>query len=84
MPAKILGGACEALSPASDRRVERDRVLETSIRSEFHELRGPSLTAAQAARLFGIPRDTCVELLSMLVDQGFLHHNRERYTLRAG
>ena len=85
MPSRNVGGACESLGPVPARRVERDRVLEMRIRSEFHELRGLSLTVAQATRLFGIPREECVELLSELVDQGFLLlKSGDRYVLRAG
>jgi DNA-binding IclR family transcriptional regulator len=59
--------------------------LEGRIRSEFQEMRGLSLTVQQAARLFGIPRETCVELLSGLTRVGFLEQKAgKRYGLRDG
>lgn len=83
MPAEIVGGAGAALRRPIDHGVEPDRVVEMRIRSEFHELRGLALTVTQAARLFGIPRERCVDLLSDLVHQGFLRlKSGDLYALR--
>lgn len=57
--------------------------LERRIRSEFREMRGVAITVEQAARLFGIPRQTCARVLSRLTEQGFLRLTRRgHYVLR--
>ena len=47
--------------------------LEALIRAEYLEMPGLRLTLAQAARLWNIDRDTCVEALASLVGTGFLY-----------
>jgi hypothetical protein len=42
------------------------------IRGEFREMPGLTLTLAQAVRLWSLDRSTCSDLLSQLVDTGFL------------
>jgi hypothetical protein len=46
--------------------------VEARVRCEFVEMRGFSPTIQQAARLFQINADECVQLLSRLVQEGFL------------
>ncbi|HET7216584.1 MAG TPA: hypothetical protein VFJ02_00990 [Vicinamibacterales bacterium] len=60
------GGELKQVSRAIDPRVV-DRV-----RGEFREMPGFSPTLAQAARMFAIPTDDCVRVLSLLVREGFL------------
>lgn len=42
------------------------------IRCEFFEMRGFSPTVDQAARLFQVNREECVQILRNLVEEGFL------------
>jgi hypothetical protein len=45
---------------------------------------GLCLTVDQAARLFGIPHDTCAEVLKDLADRGQLECRGAIYGLRGG
>jgi hypothetical protein len=42
------------------------------ILGEFHEMPGLALTVSQATRLFGIPRDLSMRILSRFVEEGLL------------
>ena len=53
------------------------------IRSEFLEMPGLRLTAAQAARLWALDRPTSERVLDGLTVAGFLFKNREGAYLRA-
>jgi hypothetical protein len=46
--------------------------VEARVRCEFVEMRGFSPTVQQAARLFQINPDECGQLLTRLVQEGFL------------
>ena len=46
--------------------------VEARVRCEFVEMRGFSPTVQQAARLFQLNPDECVQLLTRLVQEGFL------------
>ena len=60
-----------------------DRTIIERVRAEFAEMRGFSPTPGQAARLFGLSREDCERVLSMLAREGFLHLDSDgRY--RAG
>jgi hypothetical protein len=63
-------------SQAGGPRVEVSRDLRSSevarIRAEYAEMPGLSLTAVQAARLWGLGTLRSTQVLSMLVDSGFL------------
>ena len=48
-----------------------DRLLHR-VRAEYLEMPGLRLTLPQAARLWGLDRETCVGLLDVLVKAGFL------------
>ena len=48
------------------------RDVEARVRCEFVEMRGFSPTIQQAARLFQLHPDECGELLTRLVQEGFL------------
>ena len=66
------------LSLTSSRRTDwrppaADRTIAERIRAEFAEMRGFSPTPGQAARLFGLSREDCDRVLSMLAREGFLH-----------
>ena len=59
--------------PYSARRDSAARKrLRTRILSEFNEMPGMSLTAAQAARLFGLPHEACTRILDELAGAGLL------------
>ena len=59
-----------------------DSSLVARVRSEFLEMRGLSPTLTQAARLFHLPPDECRHVLAGLVNEGFLHEERDgRYRL---
>ena len=53
------------------------------VRSEFLEMPGLRLTAAQAARLWAVDRKTSERILDGLTATGFLFRNREGAYLRA-
>jgi hypothetical protein len=46
--------------------------VEARVRCEFFEMRGFSPTVEQAARLFQLNRDECGQILTRLVNEGFL------------
>jgi hypothetical protein len=52
-------------------RVPREELLRR-VSGEFLEMPGLRLTCEQAQRLWGLDRDTCVEVLSELVATSFL------------
>lgn len=52
--------------------------------AEYREMPGLSLTAAQAARLFGLALDSCVTVLQALVAQGRLRRTEEGRYCAAG
>jgi hypothetical protein len=67
--------------PAKPRKAVRVDVTDR-IRCEFVEMRGFSPTVDQAARLFQVSREECVQVLKKLVDEGFLRHTADgRYRL---
>lgn len=49
-----------------------EHAMYARIVGEFREMPGLCLTAAQAARLWGLDADRCVHLLQQLVDAGRL------------
>lgn len=59
-----------------------DRLL-LRITSEYLEMPGLQLTAAQAARLLGIAPGDCVALLEELVAAGFLRRGARGHYVRA-
>ena len=48
------------------------RDVEARVRCEFVEMRGFSPTVQQAARLFQLNQEECGQLLTRLVEEGFL------------
>ena len=48
--------------------------LTVRVRSEYREMPGLSLTAAQASRLWGIDHSVCEQVLRTLVADGALYH----------
>ena len=67
--------------PAKPRKAVRADVTDR-IRCEFVEMRGFSPTVDQAARLFQVSREECIQVLKTLVDEGFLRHTPDgRYRL---
>jgi hypothetical protein len=66
-------GIEQRTSPRGDVNGEPDRpVLESRIVGSYREMPGLTLHLAQAARLFGICRATCVVVLEDLVRRGHL------------
>jgi hypothetical protein len=57
--------------------------LHALIRAEYLEMPGLCLTAAQAARLWNVGRDECLQTLDTLTRAGFLYRSNDQY-LRAG
>jgi hypothetical protein len=47
-------------------------LITERIRGEFREMPGLTLTVAQARRLWNVDLPTCTEVLSQLIDAGFL------------
>ncbi len=57
--------------------------LVNQIRGAYLEMPGLHVTRRQAQRLFGLDERTCVRLLDMLVDAGFLRRTRLDSYVRA-
>jgi hypothetical protein len=57
--------------------------LNAMVRAEYLEMPGLCLTVAQAARLWNVGRDECLQTLDALTRAGFLYRSRDQY-LRAG
>jgi CheY-like chemotaxis protein len=70
----------------AQRAIDDPVFIETlaRVRSEFIEMPGLHLTAAQAARLLGLDRTTAGRLLERLVAEGFLRRTGAEMYLRAG
>ena len=51
---------------------DRQALITERVRGEFREMPGLSLTLAQAGRLWTLDAETCTDVLSQLVDTGFL------------
>lgn len=51
---------------------DKTAVIAERVRGEFREMPGLSLTLAQAGRLWSLDRSTCREVLTQLVESGFL------------
>jgi hypothetical protein len=65
------------------RDLERRRALLCRIYGEFEEMRGLSLTLAQAVRLFGLPPTITSRILEQLTDERVLSHRSDgRFALR--
>jgi len=64
-----------------------ERSIQSSlerIRAEYQEMPGLRLTADQVARLCGVERTACEQLLEALVDTSYLERSIDgRYALRA-
>lgn len=60
-----------------------DPAIIDSVRSEYLEMPGLSLTLAQAARLWQLEESDCEAALTYLVVTGFLKRDGEQYR-RAG
>ncbi len=57
----------------SDFLAQDTRALITErVRGEFREMPGLTLTLAQAGRLWSLDAATCADVLSQLVDSGYL------------
>ena len=52
------------------------------IQGEFVEMPGLRLTAAQAQRLWGLDKNVCEQLLTVLVDAKFLSQTRDGSFIR--
>ena len=57
--------------------------LNAMVRAEYLEMPGLCLTVAQAARLWNVGREECLQTLDALTRAGFLYRSRDQY-LRAG
>ena len=53
--------------------------LKSLIRAEYQEMPGLCLTVAQAARLWNVGRDECLQTLDALTRAGFLYRSRDQY-----
>jgi hypothetical protein len=57
--------------------------LTALVRAEYLEMPGLCLTVAQAARLWNVGKDDCLQALETLSRDGFLYRSRDQY-LRTG
>jgi len=68
-----------------DPRSVVDEVLRARIEAEYREMPGLSLTAAQAKRLWGLDSECCAQVLSELINSGFLRYRADgRYCRNTG
>ena len=58
-------------------------VIAERVRGEFREMPGLTLTLAQAGRLWSLDASTCSEVLSQLVEGGFLSRRADGAFCRA-
>ena len=78
----VLNVTAEALPIRTvDSRCEQppDAAVVNRVRAEFSEMRGFSPTCDQAARLFGLSREQCEQVLTSLTNEGFLRKDGERW-----
>lgn len=61
--------------------VPERRALCSRVRGEFLDMPGLVLTQTQATRLFGLQPECCTEVLSDLVNSGFLATDGRRFLL---
>ena len=61
----------------------RKAVIAERVRGEFREMPGLSLTLTQAGRLWSLDLGTCSEVLSQLVECGFLSQRADGAFCRA-
>ena len=66
----------QAVGPGVEQSSELKSSEVALIRAEYAEMPGLSLTAVQAARLWGLGTLRSKQVLSMLVDSGFLQCDR--------
>ena len=57
--------------------------LTSRVRSEFLEMPGLCVTMPQAARLWGIERPVCEQVIGALVDAAFLRRTKDGSVVRA-
>jgi hypothetical protein len=62
---------------------DQKAVIAERVRGEFREMPGLSLTLAQAQRLWSLDLSTCSEVLSQLVECGFLSQRADGAFCRA-
>ena len=75
MPSAVRSALLRA--PADQKLVER-------VRREFCDMRGLSLTMAQATRLFHLAHEECLEIFKQLLQEGFLVLcSDDRYRMRS-
>ena len=62
------------ITPSTTSRFGTDAkaVITERVRGEFREMPGLSLTLAQAGRLWSLDDETCRDVLTQLVENGFL------------
>lgn len=66
----LLTASTKSKSAAA--QVGRTPIIVERIRGEFREMPGLTLTLAQAGRLWSLDQPTCGEVLTQLVEAGFL------------
>ncbi len=57
--------------------------LTALVRAEYLEMPGLCLTVDQAARLWNVSREECLQTLDALINAGFLHRSGDLY-MRTG
>ncbi len=72
-------------STTSPERIQPDQkaMIAERVRGEFREMPGLSLTLAQAQRLWSLDMSTCCDVLSELVESGFLSRRTDGAFCRA-
>jgi hypothetical protein len=59
-------------------------VLDVRARGDYMEMPGLSLTLVQAQRLWGLDRRTCTQVMTKLVQDGFLRQRPDGSYVRRG
>ena len=74
-----------AKSTSADLAVKADpkALIADRVRGEFREMPGLTLTLAQGCRLWSLDAQTCSEVLTHLVEGGFLSHRADGLFCRA-
>ena len=70
--ASFRGSAPGSLAARSELAIDSFEHLTRRVRNEYLEMPGLSLTVGQAQRMWQLHRSDCEDLLSALVDSGFL------------
>ena len=73
----------QSTSPDLVIKTDPKAMITDRVRGEFREMPGLTLTLAQACRLWSLDAPVCVDVLSQLVESGFLSRKADGLLCRA-